>query len=100
MFLAAIAWVVALHLLEIAHGVLDAPAFDVADLRPCSGQRLSVECTSASAWFLASTGGLVDLVSSASTPLLTNFSMSASDKPPDVDADLLSFVVALSLATR
>src|SRR5262249_35909944 len=53
-------------------------------LEPCSASAFSVEWTSASAWFLASTCALRFLSSSAcASASLTIFWISASDRPPE-----------------
>src|SRR5262245_27208414 len=67
-----------------------ASAFSIArrspspTLAPCSASAFSVVCTSASAWFLASTSALRFLSSSAcDSASLTMRWMSASDRPPE-----------------
>src|SRR6202165_34634 len=67
---------------------------------PCSASAFSVECTRASAWFLASTASRRFLSSAAlASASLTIFWMSASDSPPDAWIRICcSLPVALSFA--
>src|SRR6476646_5117227 len=75
--------------LQVADGILDAAA-----------SAFSVECTSASAWFLASTASRRFLSAAAlASASLTIFSMSASDRPPEAWMRICcSLPVAFSLA--
>ena len=82
--------VIASASLPLSASLRSAMAFSIArrsaspTLEPCSASVFSVECTSASAWFLASTSALRFLSSSAcASASLTIFWMSASERPPD-----------------